>query len=118
MDFLSPSVLFEHICTWRSKVGHISPCSSVFFFVVLNSATIFIQSTVIFGCRAPQPPLFFTGSSVSCSCSRSSPWSKPFFSSRHLAREVDDPGPRDRGFYIGNTDSLIRASEYTSKPCM
>src|SRR4051812_32710001 len=37
---------------------------------------------------------------------------------KHLAREVDDPGPRDRGFYIGNTDSLIRASEYTSKPCM
>src|SRR3954467_7676300 len=34
------------------------------------------------------------------------------------AREVDDPCPRDRGLYIGNTDSLIRASEYTSKPCM
>src|ERR1043165_6446219 len=39
-----------YICTWRSKVGHISPCSSVFFFVVLNSTTIFIPSTVIFGC--------------------------------------------------------------------
>src|SRR4051812_28204297 len=33
-------------------------------------------------------------------------------------REVDDPYPRDRGLYIGNTHSLIRASEYTSKPCM
>src|SRR4051812_28022787 len=46
----------------------------------------------------------------SCSSSRSSPWSKPFCSCKHLAREVDDPGPRDRFFYIGNTDSLIRAS--------
>src|SRR3954471_22441842 len=112
MDFLSPSVLFEHICTWRSKVGQISPCSSVFFFVVLNSATIFIPSTVIFGCRASQPPIFFPGSSVSCSCSSSSPWSKPFCSCKHLAREVDDSGPRSRGLYIGNTASLIRASEY------
>src|SRR3954462_12548569 len=34
------------------------------------------------------------------------------------ARELDDPGPRDRVFYRGNTDSLIRASEYTSKPYM
>src|SRR3954471_9106714 len=34
------------------------------------------------------------------------------------AREVDDPRPRGRGLYIGNTYSLIRASEYTSKPCM
>src|SRR3954468_4048072 len=34
------------------------------------------------------------------------------------AREVDDPCPCDRCLYIGNTDSLIRASEYTSKPCM
>src|ERR1043165_8339831 len=34
------------------------------------------------------------------------------------AREVDNQGPCDRGLYIGNTDSLIRASEYTSKPCM
>src|SRR3954471_7907313 len=42
----------------------------------------------------------------------SSPWSKPFFSCKHLAREVDDPGPRGRGLYIGNTASLIRASEY------
>src|SRR3954463_12216110 len=57
-------------------------------------------------------PLFFTGSSVSCSCSRSSPWSKPFCSCKHLAREVDDPGARGRDFYIGNTDSLIRASEH------
>src|ERR1043165_4377030 len=31
---------------------------------------------------------------------------------KHLARDVDDPGPRDRGLYIGNTDSLIRASEH------
>jgi len=30
----------------------------------------------------------------------------------HLAREVHDPGPRGRGLYIGNTSSLIRASEY------
>src|SRR3954462_3500742 len=52
---------------------------------------------------------------MSCSCSRSSPWSKPFFYCKHLAREVDDSGPRDRGLYIGNNDSLIRASEYTSK---
>src|SRR3954471_24335579 len=28
------------------------------------------------------------------------------------SREVDDPGPRGRGLYIGNTASLIRASEY------
>src|SRR3954465_14365917 len=55
---------------------------------------------------------FFTVSSVSCSFSRSSPWSKPFCSCKHLAREVDDPGPRSRGLYIGNTASLIRASEY------
>src|SRR3954469_25323454 len=34
------------------------------------------------------------------------------------AREVDDPCLRNRGLYIGNTYSLIRASEYTSKPCM
>src|ERR1043165_8391507 len=54
----------------------------------------------------------FTGSSVSCSCSRSSPWSKPFCSCKHLAMEVDNPGPRGRGLYIGNTASLIRASEY------
>src|SRR4051812_29550831 len=51
-------------------------------------------------------------SSVSCSCSRSSPWSKPFYFCKHLAREVDDPGPSGRGLYIGNTASLIRASEY------
>src|SRR3954462_3553941 len=99
----------------KHKGGHSSPCSSVIFCVVLNSATIFIPSPVRFGCCAPQPPLFFTGSSVSCSCSRSSPWSKPFLSSKHLAREVDDSVPRDRGLYIGNTASLIRASEYTSK---
>src|SRR3954462_7955616 len=98
------------------KVGHISPSSLVFFFVVLNSATIFIPSTVIFGCLAPQPPLFFTGPSVPYSCSRSSPWSKPFCSCKHLAREVDDPGPRGRVFYIGNTNSLIRASEH--KHCL
>src|SRR3954463_1065595 len=43
----------------------------------------------------------------------SSPWSKPFFSNcKHLAREVDDPGPRGRCLCIGNTASLIRASEY------
>src|ERR1043165_8780597 len=114
MDFLSPSVLvyIAHMYMEKHKVGHISPCSSVFFCVVLNSATIFIPSTMIFGCRAPQPPLFFTGSSVSCSCSRSSPWSKPFCSCKHLAREGDDPGPRGRCLYIGNTDSLIKASEY------
>src|SRR3954469_14947241 len=112
MDFLSPSVLVQDICTWRSKVGHISPCSSVFFFVVLNSATIFIPSIVIFGCLEPQPPLFFTRSSVSCSCSRSSYWSKPFCSCKHLAREVDHPGPRGRGLYKGRTASLIRASEH------
>src|SRR4051812_10474767 len=34
-----------------------------------------------------------------------------FFSCKHLARELDDPGLRGRGLYIGNTDSLIRASE-------
>src|SRR4051812_29946167 len=34
------------------------------------------------------------------------------------AREVDDPCRHDRGLYLGNTYSLIRASEYTSKPCM
>src|SRR4051812_18139088 len=34
------------------------------------------------------------------------------------ARELYNPCPRDRGLYIGNTYSLIRASEYTSKPCM
>src|SRR3954469_20719304 len=96
----------------KHKVGHISPCSSVFFCVLLNYATIFIPSTVIFGCRAPQPPLFFTGSSASCSCSRSSPWSKPFCSFKHLARAVDDPSPSGRGLYIGNTASLIRPSEY------
>src|SRR3954467_11936487 len=42
----------------------------------------------------------------------SSPWSKRFCSCKHLAREVDDSGPRGRGLYIGNTASLIRASEY------
>src|SRR3954466_15617187 len=31
---------------------------------------------------------------------------------KHLAREADDPGPRGTGLYIGNTDSLIRASEH------
>src|SRR4051812_11852686 len=35
-----------------------------------------------------------------------------FLSCKHLAREVDDPGPRGRRLYIGNTASLIRASEY------
>ena len=52
MDFFSPSVLVYHIYMYmeKHKVGHISPCSSVFFFVVLNSATIFIPSIVIFGC--------------------------------------------------------------------
>src|SRR3954465_13756144 len=110
--FVSIWACLAHMYMEKDKVGHISPCSSVFFFVVLNSSTIFIQSTVIFGCLVPQPPLFFTGSSVSCSCSRSSPWSKPFCSCKHLAREVDDPGPRGRGLYIGNTASLIRASEY------
>src|SRR3954466_5112245 len=34
------------------------------------------------------------------------------------AREVDDPCPRDRGLYIGNTYSLMGASEYTSQTCM
>src|ERR1043165_1116608 len=37
---------------------------------------------------------------------------QPFCSCKHLAREVDDPGPHGRGLYIGNTDSLIRASEH------
>src|SRR3954470_23728622 len=41
--------LFSTYVHGESKVGHISPCSSVFFFVVLNFATIFIPSTVIFG---------------------------------------------------------------------
>src|SRR4051812_23504031 len=96
----------------KHKVGHISPCSSGFFFVVLNSATIFIPSTVIFGCGTPQPPIFFTSSSMSCSCSRYSPWSKPFCSCKHLAREVDDPGQSGRVLYIGKTATLIRASKY------
>src|SRR4051812_21101537 len=33
------------------------------------------------------------------------------------SREVDDPGPRGRGLYIGITARLIRASEYL-QPCM
>src|ERR1041384_4062954 len=39
-----------HMYMEKHKVGHISPCSSVCFFVVLNSSAIFIPSTVIFGC--------------------------------------------------------------------
>src|SRR3954467_15647807 len=47
---LSICACLAHMYMEKHKVGHISPCLSVFFFVVLNSATIFIPSTVIFGC--------------------------------------------------------------------
>src|SRR3954464_2256888 len=95
----------------KHKVGHISPCSSIFFCVVLNffnhlhtiNYDIWLLSTTTTS---------FLHWLISVLLLHKIFTLEQTFFLLQASREVDDLGQRGRGLYIRNTASLIRALEY------